>query len=336
MSESVVHLTSQGLYCPWGDFYIDPWHPVSRALITHAHADHARVGSAIYLVPQASVPLLRKRLRNNQDIRGYDYGQVLRLNAARVSFHPAGHVLGSAQVRIEVEGEIWVISGDFKREPDPTCEPFQVVPCDTLITEATFALPIYRWRPTADIAAEIFAWWESNRERGKASVLFAYPLGKAQRVLAALTQYTDRPVLVHGAVDAITHLYRQAGVNMLPTCSVSDAGKTRPEDYGDQLIIAPPGSYGSTWMRRFGTSASTGFCSGWMAVRGNQRRRAYDRGFVLSDHADWPALLNTIAETGARRVLVTHGHADPLVRYLNEQGLDAAALETLFGEEETP
>lgn len=334
MTELIVQLTSQGLYCPRGDFYIDPRRPVTRAVITHAHADHAHMGSAVYLAPQSSVPLLRKRLRDAQDIRGYDYGQSLRLNAARVSFHPAGHVLGSAQVRIEVDGKVWVISGDFKREHDPTCEPFQVVPCDTLITEATFGLPIYRWRPTEDIAAEIFAWWENNRELGKPAVLFAYALGKAQRVLAALTRHTDRSVLVHGAVQAITRLYRQAGVKMLPTCSVSDAGKYRPEDYAGQLIIAPPGSHGSTWMRRFGR-CSTGFCSGWMAVRGNQRRRAYDRGFVLSDHADWPALLNTIAETGARRVLVTHGHADPLVRYLNEQGLEAAALETFFGEEET-
>lgn len=334
MPEPVVKLTSQGLYCSQGDFYIDPWRPVQRAVITHAHADHARTGSAIYFATSSNVPLLRKRLGANQDIRGYDYGQILRLNGARVSFHPAGHVLGSAQIRIQVNGEVWVISGDFKREHDATCEPFQVVPCDTFITEATFALPIYRWRPTEEIAAEIFAWWESNRELGKPSVLFAYALGKAQRVLAALTYHTDRTVLVHGAVDAITYLYRQAGVEMLPTCSVSDAGGSRSEDYAGELIIAPPGSHGTPWMRRF-WRCSTGFCSGWMAVRGNQRRRAYDRGFVLSDHADWPALLNTIAETGARRVLVTHGQADPLVRFLNEQGIEAAALETLFGEEET-
>jgi putative mRNA 3-end processing factor len=334
MPEPVVQLTSQGLYCPWGGFYIDPWRPVPRAVITHAHADHARPGSATYFATPSSVSLLRKRLGDNQDIRGYDYGQILRLNAARVSFYPAGHVLGSAQIRIEVNGEVWVISGDFKREHDTTCEAFQVVPCDTLITEATFALPIYRWRPTEEIAAEIFAWWEDNRKLGKPAVLFAYALGKAQRVLAALTHYTDRTVLVHGAVDAMTCLYRQAGVNMLPTCSVADARKTRPEDYAGQLIIAPPGSHGSPWVRRFGR-CSTGFCSGWMAVRGNQRRRAYDRGFVLSDHADWPTLLRTVAETGARRILVTHGQADPLVRYLNEQGFEAAALETLFGEEET-
>jgi putative mRNA 3-end processing factor len=305
---------------------------VARAVISHGHADHARSGSAVYIAARSSVPLLRQRLGSNQDIRGYDYGQVLRLHAARVSFHPAGHVLGSAQVRIEVDGEVWVVSGDYKREADPTCEPFEVVPCDTFITEATFALPIYRWRPSAEIAADIAAWWNNNRQQGKPSVLFAYALGKAQRVLATLTEYTDRPVFVHGAVAAITELYRRAGIAMLPTHSVGDARTTRQVFYAGQLIIVPPGSYGSPWMRRFG-SYRTGCCSGWMAVRGNRRRSGYERGFVLSDHADWSDLLHTVAETGARRVLVTHGHAEPLIRYLSEQGLEATALETAMSEE---
>lgn len=331
-SQPLVQITSQGLYCPRGDFYIDPWRPVARAVITHAHADHARGGSESYLATRASVPILHKRLGADQTIHGYEYGEVVQLGAARVSLHPAGHVLGSAQVRIEVDGEVWVVSGDFKRDPDPTCEPFEVINCDTLITEATFALPIYRWPPARDVAHAIYDWWQANRTLGKPSVVFAYAFGKAQRILAELRRYTDQPVLTHGAVEAITQLYRQASIPMLPTQPVADSGKTRSKDYAGELIIAPPGSHANPWLRRFGACA-TGFCSGWMRVRGHLRRRGYDRGFVLSDHADWPALLATIAATGARRVLVTHGNEGPLVRYLREQGLEAAALATRFGGE---
>lgn len=334
MPESLplVQLTSQGLYCPRGDFYIDPWRPVARAVITHAHADHARRGSEIYIATRASVPILHKRLGEEQSIQGHEYGEVMRLGAASVSLHPAGHVLGSAQVRIAVDGEVWVVSGDFKRDPDPTCAPFEIVPCDTFITEATFALPIYRWPPSSDVAQAIFDWWQHNRALGKPTVVFAYAFGKAQRILAELRHHTDEPVLTHGAVEAIIQLYRQAGIPMLPTQPVADSGKTRPRDYAGELIIAPPGSHASPWMRRFGRCA-TGFCSGWMRVRGQLRRRGYDRGFVLSDHADWPALLDTIAATGARQVLVTHGNEGPLVRYLREQGLEAAALAAPFGDE---
>ena len=328
MADPLVIPTADGLHCPAGDFHIDPWRPVATALITHGHSDHARPGHGRYYAARAGLGILRKRLGDVQ-VAGLEYGEPVRLGRATVSLHPAGHVLGSAQVRIEADGGTWVVSGDYKRDPDPTCAPFEVVACDTFISEATFALPIYRWRPTAEVVGEIWAWWQANARAGVASVLGCYALGKAQRVLAELRRHTDRPVYVHGAVAALTDLYRAAGVAMLPTVTV---GSERT-DYAGELVVAPPGADGTPWMRRFG-KASTGFCSGWMRVRGNRRRRGYDRGFVLSDHADWPSLLRTIRETGARRALLTHGHSDVLVRYLRERGLDAGALETAFGGEE--
>ena len=317
--------TASGLHCPAGGFHIDPGGVAEVAVLTHAHGDHARLGSRSYVCAAACVPLVRKRLGPDVDVRGVDYGEPFTLGDARVSLHPAGHVLGSAQVRIESGGEVWVVSGDYKRAADPTCAPFEVVPAHVFVTEATFGLPIYRWDDAAKVAAGIFEWWERNRAAGVASVLFCYALGKAQRVLAELTRHTGRPVLVHGAVEALTALYREAGVAMLPTVPVAEQPARR--SYAGELILAPLSASGSTWMRRFGTH-ETAFASGWMRVRGTRRRKGYDRGFVLSDHADWPALLRTVEETGARRVLVTHGYAEELASYLRERGYDTGVLET--------
>lgn len=322
----LVRATDSGLHCQAGGFHIDPWRATETALITHAHADHARIGSGRYFAAQAGVGLLRKRLGDDADICGVPWGEPLEFGATTVSFHPAGHVLGSAQIRIEAEEGVWVVSGDYKRDADPTCAAFEVVPCDTFITEATFALPIYRWRPGRETAAQIYDWWQTTAADGRPAVLFCYALGKAQRVLAELRAFTDATVFVHGAVEALVEIYREAGVDMLATRKVDLREK---RDYAGELIIAPPGASGTTWMRRFRT-ASTGFCSGWMRIRGQRRRRGYDRGFVLSDHADWPSLLRTIEETGASRILATHGHSDALVRLLREQGMDAAALETAY------
>lgn len=332
MAPALITASRRGLECGAGGFCIDPMRPAELALITHAHADHARRGAERYIATRESVPILRQRLGADRRIEGVDYGEPLRLGDTVVSFHPAGHVLGSAQVRVERGGEVWVASGDFKRDDDPTCAPFEVVPCDVFITEATFALPVYRWPPASEVAAEILAWWDANARAGRPSVLFCYAFGKAQRVLAELARLTDRRVFVHGAVQTITELYRDAGVTMLETETVD--GRAR-RDYAGELVIAPPGAAGSRWMRRF-KGAQTGFCSGWMRVRGNRRRRGYDRGFVLSDHADWPSLLATIEDTGASRVLTTHGHSDTLVRLLRERGVDAAELEIgpLIGNED--
>ncbi len=332
---ALVRATPPGLLCEAGGFHLDPSGPAALGVITHVHGDHLQAGSERYLCAAPSVPFVRKRLGPDTRVDGVPYGEPIRLGGVHVSFHPAGHVLGSAQVRIESGGEVWVVSGDYKRAPDPTCAPFEVVPCDVFVTEATFALPIYRWEEPAAVIAQIFDWWSANREAGVASVLFCYAMGKAQRILAELAVLTDRPVLVHGAVEGLVELYRAAGVRMLPTLKVSETAKGK--SFAGELILAPPAAGGSTWMRRFGASRRTGFASGWMRVRGTRRRKGVDRGFALSDHADWPALLRTIEETGARRVLVTHGYADELSRYLGERGVAAEALPTAYqGEGDVP
>jgi putative mRNA 3-end processing factor len=330
----LVILTPNGLFCPEGGFHIDPWKDVPLALITHGHGDHARIGSARYLAARPSLGILGARLGPESLVEGMAYGEVRRIGNVDVSFHPAGHILGSAQVRLECDGRVWVVSGDYKRDDDPTCPPFEVVECDTFITEATFALPIYRWRPTSLVARDIFEWWERNREGGRNSVLCAYALGKAQRIIAELRAYTDRPIFTHGSVLRLNDAYRAEGVNLGETIATSSLDKKRK--LKGELIIAPPSASGSTWMRRF-EPYEVGFASGWMQVRGNKRREAYDRGFVVSDHADWPSLLRTIRETKASRVIATHGSSDVLARYVNEEmGLRGDTFKTEFGDETEP
>ncbi len=329
-SEPLIDVTAQGLYCRAGDFHIDPWQPVRTAVITHSHADHLRHGSAQYILARPGLGIARQRLGGDRSVTAIDYAERVSLGSTSVSLHPAGHILGSAQIRIEHEGKVWVVSGDYKRQPDPTCAPFEPVECDVFISEATFALPVYRWPNTDEVADEIFRWWRSNRERGLASVLFCYALGKAERVLAELRAFTDEAVYVHGAVGSLVGVYRGAGIAMLPTLPVGTEKKT---DYRGALILAPPSAAATPWMRRFGDH-STGFCSGWMRVRGDRRRRGYDRGFVISDHADWPALIDTCRATRARKILLTHGYSDALTRYLGETGIDASALKTSFGAED--
>lgn len=322
--------TPEGLYCPEGSFHIDPWGAVPRALITHAHGDHARPGSASYLCSTECAPLLRRRFGPEAAIESLAYGHRLALNGVRVSFHPAGHILGSAQIRVEGPDGVWVVSGDYKRAADPTCAPFEVVRCDTFVTESTFALPIYRWDATASVIAEMLAWWDLNRERGLTSILFCYTIGKAQRLLAELARVTDRPVLVHGMMVPMIDTYRASGVAMLPTATLID--RPRGTSLAGELVLAPPSARGTPWMRRLG-DLSDALTSGLMRVRGVRRQRAYDRGFVLSDHADWPDLLDTIVATGARRVIATHGHAEALARFLREQGVDAGVMRTAWEDE---
>jgi len=322
--------TAAGLYCADGDFHVDPWGPVPRALITHAHGDHARAGSAAYLCADACAPLLRRRLGPEAVVESVAYGQPIAMGSTRVSFHPAGHVLGSAQIRIEGPDGVWVVAGDYKRAADPTCAPFEVVRCDAFVTESTFGLPIYRWDETQVVIDELAAWWDANRARGLASVVFCYTIGKAQRLLAELMRVTDASVLVHGMLQPMIEVYREAGVAMLPTATLVD--RPRGTSFAGSLILAPLSARGTPWMRRIG-ELSDGLASGLMRVRGVRRQRAYDRGFVLSDHADWPALLDTVRDTGAGRVFATHGHAEPLARYLREQGYDAGILRTAWEDE---
>lgn len=327
----LLTLTDHGLYCDAGDFFIDPWRPVARALISHAHGDHARPGSDAYLCATPGEGVLRLRLGDEARIEALPYEQPLLINGVRVSFHPAGHILGSAQIRVEHGGERWVFSGDYKIEPDPTCAPFAAVPCDTFITEATFGLPIYRWPPATEVFAAVNAWWRENQAAGRASVLFAYALGKAQRLLAGVDASIG-PVYVHGAIHRLNAAYRRAGVPLPPWNYVGDA--PAEVDWSRALILAPTSAQGTPWLRRFG-DLSAAFASGWMRVRGQRRRRSVDRGFVLSDHVDWPGLLDAIAATGAGRVLVTHGYTAVVARYLRERGVEAYELNAPYtGEQE--
>jgi len=323
---NLISLTDRGLYCEQGNFFIDPWKPVQRAVITHAHGDHARTGSARYLTTTQGLYVLRTRMEPGAEIDTVKYGEKLTHGGVKISLHPAGHILGSAQVRVEYQGEVWVVSGDYKVAADATCEPFTPVPCNTFVTECTFGLPIYRWPSYASVTDEINHWWKSNRDAGRASVVFAYALGKAQRVIAGVDA-TIGPIFCHGAVQRVNQDYRETGIALPPTTYAGTV--TQKRDWKGTLIVAPPSAAGSPWMRRF-ADVSTAFASGWMQVRGARRRRAVDRGFVISDHADWPALLWAIQETGAERVLATHGRTAPMVRWLCDSGLDAAALQTEF------
>jgi putative mRNA 3-end processing factor len=320
--------TPSGLYCPDGDFFIDPWAPVDRAVVTHAHGDHARRGSRAYLCSAECAPLLERRLLPEQPlIETLAYGAVRTIGTVRVSFHPAGHILGSAQVRVEGRDRVWVIGGDYKRALDPTCAPFEPVACDVFITETTFGLPIFSWDPTETVVNDLLEWWDANGRDEKTSVVFCYTLGKAQRLLAELAPRTDRTIYVHGAMTAMTDIYRAAGITMARTDTLVE--RPRGVSFAGELVLAPISARGTPWMRRLGTY-SDAFVSGTMRVRGVRRQRAVDRGFVLSDHADWRALLQTVAETGAARVLATHGYAEPFARYLSTQGIDSGVIRTAW------
>jgi putative mRNA 3-end processing factor len=325
----LIAATDRGLYCASGDFYIDPWRPVSRAIITHAHSDHARFGSEVYVCHRDTAPILLKRL-GDITIETVAYGEVLIRNGVEISFHPAGHVLGSAQIRVSAKGETWVVSGDYKLESDGVTPAFEPIRCHAFITESTFGLPVYRWRPQAELIAAIDLWRRENIAAGRASLLFAYALGKAQRVLAHVDPSLG-PIVCHGAVEAINAIYRAAGINLPPTGLAAQINDKR--EFSRALILAPPSAAASPWLRRFG-DYSDALASGWMQVRGNRRRRSLDRGFALSDHADWPALIAAIEATGAERILATHGSAGALTRYLREKGLDARTLETAYGDDE--
>ena len=327
MQDDLIVQRPEGLYCPPGDFYIDPWRPVARAVITHAHADHARSGHGHYLAAAPGAGVLRARL-GAITLQTLGYGERISHHGVTLSLHPAGHVLGSAQVRLEHRGRVWVASGDYKVQPDATCTAFEPVRCHTFITESTFGLPIYRWRHDAQVFAEINAWWRANAEAGRASVLLCYSFGKAQRILSGVDASIG-PIVVHGAVDSLNRAYREAGVALPVTLTAAEwaaAGSPR-----GALVVCPPGAAAGPWLRRFGEH-SDAFASGWMQLRGARRRGGYDRGFVLSDHADWPGLQQAIGATGAQRVIVTHGSVAVMVRHLQAQGLEAGAFETEFGE----
>jgi len=326
-----LRVTEQGLACEAGGFHIDPRGPVERAVITHAHADHTARGCGQYLASRESVHVLRTRLGNEARIRLVQYGEAVDLDGVRLSLHPAGHILGSAQVRVEHRGHVTVFSGDYKLQPDATCTPFEPLRCHCFITESTFGLPVYRWDAPEHVFADIRAWWRSNQEAGRASVLFAYVLGKAQRILMGLDP-DQGPIFTHASVEEMNRRYRMSGVALPNTTPVEAAGKKA--DFSRAIVLAAPSARHASWMRPFGACA-TALASGWMRLREAGRRRGVDRGFTLSDHADWPGLMETVAATGAGSVFVTHGYVDPVVRMLREKGIDAKPLKARFAADET-
>ena len=324
-------MTEQGLACEAGRFHVDPRGPVERAVITHAHGDHTVRGCGEYLASRKGAHVLRTRLGNDARIRLVEYGEPVDLDGVRLSLHPAGHILGSAQVRVEHRGHVTVFSGDYKLQPDPTCAPFEPLRCHCFITESTFGLPVYRWDEPSRVIADIRAWWRSNQEAGRASVIFAYALGKAQRILMGLDP-DQGPIFTHAAVEEINRRYRMSGVGLPNTIPAEAAGKKA--DFSRAIVLAPPSARHTTWMRCLG-ACSTALASGWMRLRGARQRRGVDRGFVLSDHADWPGLMEAVAATGAGEIVVTHGYIGSVVRMLREKGLDAQPLEVGFAADET-
>jgi putative mRNA 3-end processing factor len=325
----MLEQTPAGLYCPAGNFHIDPWQPVQNAVITHGHGDHAHGGSKHYLAAKSSEHILRTRLGEDINLQTVEYGETITLNGVQVSLHPAGHILGSAQVRLERGGEVWVVSGDYKIEPDVTCVPFEPLQCHTFVSEATFGLPVFKWRPQAEIFEGINNWWRENRERGYTSILYAYSLGKAQRIIAGLDPSIG-PIFTHGAVENMNQCYRAAGIALPPTRRAAEV-KAKYESTG-AMVVAPPSADSPGWVKKFPQSVKA-FASGWMQIRGNRRRRSIDRGFVLSDHSDWPGLITAIRQTGAETIWVAHGYTAEMVQWLQESGFNAWAIRTQFAGE---
>jgi len=326
---SLIEFTDKGLFCRIGDFYIDPWKPVDRAVITHAHSDHARWGSKYYLCQHFTKPLLQLRLGEN-NYESKDWNERVSINEVNVTFHPAGHIIGSAQVRVEYKGEVWVISGDYKTENDGLSTPFEPVKCNSFITESTFGLPIYKWKPQPQIFNEMKEWIIKNNTETKTSVFIAYSLGKAQRILKPLSE-TGLPIFAHGAVYNVHQALINSGWDLPLVRRITP--ETTKDELKGAIVIAPSSAEGSPWMKRFSPYA-TGICSGWMQVRGNVRRKNADAGFALSDHADWEGLLQAVKETGAEKVYATHGFQSAFSRFLNENGIEAAEVKTAYGGEE--
>lgn len=329
MRKPLLEFTDKGIYCARAGVYLDPWKPVEKALITHGHSDHSRWGHGSYLTHRLNVPIIRHRLGEIKT-QGVEWGEPIRIRGVEFRFHPAGHIIGSSQIRVAYKGEVWVFSGDYKAHADGLATPFEPVPCHTFITECTFGLPAFSWLPQARVMEDIHAWWARNREAGKTSVLFAYSLGKAQRLLAALDTGIG-PIYTHGAIENMNEVVR----TLTPLPATRRITRETPaSEVRGQLVLAPPSAHGSPWIRRM-VPFETATASGWMAFRGARRRRAVDRGFVLSDHCDWEELLASIRATGAEKVICTHGYSDIFSRYLREQGYDARTEQTQY-EAETP
>lgn len=322
----LLEFNKKGIYCPPAKVYIDPWRPVDHAIITHAHADHSRWGMKHYLAHELSIPVMKLRLGKDISTQSLAYGEVVKINGVQFSLHPAGHIPGSAQVRVEYNGEVWVVSGDYKLEDDGLCTPFEPVKCHHFITECTFGLPIYHWKPQQEIFDQINHWWAGNAKEGLTTFITAYSLGKAQRIINQLDHRIGE-VYTHGAIENTNEVLRAAGLDLPETIRVTKEIDKRA--FRGALVIAPPSAINTPWMKKF-KPLSLGIASGWMQLRGTRRRRAADRGFALSDHADWEGLLSAVKQTEAERVITTHGYTSVFSKYLNELGIEAIEEKTLF------
>ena len=329
---ALLQFTRSGIYCSQGDFYIDPWRRVNKALITHGHSDHARPGSKQYLCTHLCKPIIQHRLGKSATVSTLQYGESTTINGVKCSFHPAGHVVGSAQVRVEYKGEVWVVSGDYKTQNDSISGQFELVRCHTFITESTFGLPVYQWRPQDEVIGEINEWWNQNSADGKASLISAYSLGKAQRLLQNV-DHSIGPVYCHHTIDAMNNVIRASGVDLADARLLSDT--TTWADLKGALILSPGVGGDAPWAKEL-KEVATASASGWMAIGKRRTWRPKDKGFVLSDHADWTGLNETIRQTGAEKVIVTHGYTKPFTKWLREQGYEAYAEETMFTGEAPP
>lgn len=318
----LIVFTRKGLYCPAGDFYIDPWRPVEHAVVSHAHSDHAFPGMKTYYATPLSAAVMRLRLGGDIRVSEHEYGQPFNIGGVSISLHPAGHVPGSAQIRIEHEGRVWLATGDYKLENDGISTPFETIEAEGMITEATFGLPIYRWQPQAAVAESIRQWWQANQAAGKTSLLYGYSFGKAQRLLHMLHDPAQPTIYGHGAVYNVTEALRAAGLQLPPLLPVPDLAHA-DEIANGALVLAPPSAAHTPWLKRF-PAKSEAFVSGWMAIRSSRRSRNIAQGFVMSDHADWPGLVQAITASKAQFVQPFCGSKDSLSRFMREElGLDA-------------
>ena len=326
----LIKFTNKGIYCPTADIYIDPWKPVKRALITHGHSDHARPGMKSYLATKKAVPVIKHRLGSSIDIQGIEYNEPIKINGVDFSFHPAGHIIGSAQIRVSYKGEIWVISGDYKIENDGLTTPFEPIKCHHFVTESTFGIPAFNWKPQSEVINEINEWWSENKSKNSTSIISAYSLGKAQRLIHNI-DHSIGQIYCHTAVQNVNEIIKSQGIDIKLTKSVN---ALKPKDSAGSLIIIPPGAITEKWLRQF-KQVRTASASGWMAIRGTRRRSPVDRGFVLSDHADWNGLNDAVKNTGAENIYVTHGYTNIYSKYLSGLGFNAKIVETEYTGEQS-
>lgn len=325
----LIRFTKKGIYCIPGKFYLDPWIPVDYAIISHGHADHARWGMKRYLCHHHTKPILKHRIGQDINIQSLDYNDPIMINGVKLSFHPAGHIIGSAQIRLEYKGYVTVFTGDYKTTPDDLTIPYEPIKCHTFITESTFGLPIYKWLPENQLRDQIHKWVETNKLNNRTSVFFGYSLGKSQRLMKML-EGVDK-IYVHSAISRLNTAIEEAGVK-LPKVELITSQFDK-KDVEGRIVIFPPALLGSRMLKRI-PNVATAICSGWMQIRGNRRWKAVDAGFPISDHADWDGLLEAVKATEAEKVYVTHGSQAIFSKYLNEIGIWADEVKTQYGDDE--